>query len=235
MVTPRRGRPAAGEALSDDAIKAAARRQMAELGTAGLSLRGIARDLHVTAPALYNYFPRLDDLITALVVDAFTAMADAFETAIRGVDGTAHGPRIRAGALAYRQWAVDHPVDFELIYGNPIPGYVAPADVTIPLAARPFLAMTAQFVGAYRAEELTVPAEYATLPPAVEAHLHNRYTGLLGDAPPALLTLLASSWARIHGMVMLELFGHFGPVVGDPAAYFAYEIDAFLARLGMAP
>ena len=62
-------------------IKAVARQQMAEHGTAGLSLRGIAREMGITAPAIYNYFPRLDDLITALIVDAFTALADAMEAA----------------------------------------------------------------------------------------------------------------------------------------------------------
>ena len=37
-------------------IKVVARQQMAEHGTAGLSLRGIAREMGITAPAIYNYF-----------------------------------------------------------------------------------------------------------------------------------------------------------------------------------
>ena len=65
----------------DAQIKAAARQQMAEHGTAGLSLRGIARQLGITAPAIYNYFPRLEDLITALIVDAFSDLADVMEAA----------------------------------------------------------------------------------------------------------------------------------------------------------
>jgi hypothetical protein len=43
-----------------------------------------------------------------------------------------------------------------------------------------------------------------------------------------------SGWARIHGMVMLELFEHLGPVVGDAAAFYRYEVEAFLQHLGMA-
>ena len=104
-------------------IKAVARQQMAEHGTAGLSLRGIAREMGITAPAIYNYFPRLDDLITALIVDAFTALADAIEAAESAVQSEACGPKILASCLAYREWAIAHPVDFQLIYGNPIPGY----------------------------------------------------------------------------------------------------------------
>ena len=112
-------------------IKAVARQQMAEHGTAGLSLRGIGREMGITAPAIYNYFPRLDDLITALIVDAFTALADAIEAAELAVQSETCGPKILASCLAYREWAITHPVDFQLIYGNPISGYVAPADITV--------------------------------------------------------------------------------------------------------
>ena len=98
-------------------IKAVARQQMADHGTAGLSLRGIGREMGISAPAIYNYYPRLDDLITALIVDAFNALADAIEAAEAGTPGETCGQKILAMCLAYRQWAVEHPVDFQLIYG----------------------------------------------------------------------------------------------------------------------
>ena len=85
---PRPRNQDAREELSE-AIKATARQQMAAQGTAGLSLRAIARDLGMTAPAIYHYFPRLEDLITALVVDAFNGLADAMETAAAQLDGIA--------------------------------------------------------------------------------------------------------------------------------------------------
>lgn len=214
-------------------IKTAARQQMAQHGTAGITLRGIARELGITAPAIYNYFPRLEDLITALIVDAFTALADAIEAAEAGTPGTACGPKILAMCLAYRQWAVEHPVDFQLIYGNPIPGYEAPAAVTVPLARRPFDGLFRLFLAAYRSGELVVPAAYEPVPASVRAH----FAGWLptdGDVfPDPLVCLLMSGWARIHGMVMLELFEHIGPVVGDPAAFYRYEIEAFLQHLSM--
>jgi len=214
-------------------IKAAARQQMALHGTAGISLRGIARELGITAPAIYNYFPRLDDLITALIVDAFTALAEAIEAAEAGTPGETCGPKILAMCLAYRQWAVEHPVDFQLIYGNPIPGYAAPAEITVPLARRPFDGLFRLFLKGYQSGELVVPAEYEPVPASIRAHFAE-WLPTAGYAFPApLLCLLMSGWARIHGMVMLELFEHIGPVVGDPAAYFRYEIVALLQLLGM--
>ena len=214
-------------------IKAVARQQMAEHGTAGLSLRGIAREMGITAPAIYNYFPRLDDLITALIVDAFTALADAIEAAESAVQSEACGPKILASCLAYREWAIAHPVDFQLIYGNPIPGYVAPAEITVPLARRPFDGLFRLFLKAYQTGELVVPAAYAPVPASITAHFATWLPEAGYDFPDVLLCLLMSGWARIHGMVMLELFEHLGPVVGDTAAFFRYEIDAFLCHLGL--
>ena len=214
-------------------IKAAARRQMAEHGTAGIALRGIGRELGLTAPAIYNYFPRLDDLITALIIDAFTALANAIEAAEADAPGETCGPKILAMCLAYRHWAVEHPVDFQLIYGNPIPGYEAPADVTVPLARRPFDGLFRLFIQAFRSGELVVPAEYEPVPPSIREHVAGWLPTAGYHFPDPLLCLLMSGWARIHGMVMLELFEHLGPVVGDAVAFYRYEVEAFLQHLGM--
>jgi AcrR family transcriptional regulator len=113
-------------------IKAFARQQMAAEGTAALSLRAIARDMEMTAPALYRYFPSREDLITALIVDAFNALADALEAADAAPTQQDYGSRLRAVLMAYRGWALEHPTDFQLIYGNPIPGYSAPRELTVP-------------------------------------------------------------------------------------------------------
>lgn len=230
MARPRRTTQADSPDMPSQ-IKAAARRQMAQHGTAGISLRGIARELGITAPAIYNYFPRLEDLLTALIVDAFNALADAIEAAEAAVQSATCGPKIMASCLAYREWAVAHPVDFQLIYGNPIPGYVAPAEVTVPLARRPFDGLFRLFLEAYQAGELVIPAEYDPIPASIRAHFADWLPKAGYDFPDALLCLLMSGWARIHGMVMLELFEHLGPVVGDTEAFFRHEVEAFWRQL----
>jgi AcrR family transcriptional regulator len=214
-------------------IKSAAREQMATRGTAGLSLRAVARELDITAPAIYNYFARLDDLITALIVDAFSALADAMRAAEADVPTPQPADRIEAMALAYREWAVAHPVDFQLIYGNPIPGYVAPAEITAPLALSAFLGMFRWYMSAYSAGQLRVPAEYAQPPKQIETILAQLRQDSGEPVPAEIVALLASSWARIHGLIMLELFEHLQPLVGDPAEFYAYEVRALLQRLGL--
>ena len=59
-----------------EAIKETAWKQIAEFGAPALSLRAIARELKITAPAIYNYFPDRDALVTALIIDAFTSFGD---------------------------------------------------------------------------------------------------------------------------------------------------------------
>ena len=216
-------------------IKAAARRQMAQYGTAGLSLRGIARQIGTTAPAIYNYFPHLEDLITALIVDAFTALAEAMEMAEAAVAADRAYDKILALCLAYRGWAMAHPTDFQLIGGNPVPGYHAPEEITIPLARRPFLGMFRWFLRAHQSGELTIPAEYQVVPPAMAEGVAawRRASGI--EVPDPLMGLLMSGWARIYGMTTLEMFHHLQPLVGDCATLYRYEMIAFLHQLGLTP
>ncbi len=216
-------------------IKAVARQQMAEHGTAGLSLRAIARELGITAPAIYNYFSRLEDLITALIVDAFTDLAEAMEVAEAAEPADRPYDKILALCLAYRVWAMAYPTEFQLIGGNPIPGYQAPEAITIPLARRPFLGLFRWFIRAHASGELTIPAEYGTVPPAMAAGVSAwRQMSGIAVADP-LMGLLMSGWARIYGLTALEMYHHLQPLVGDPAALYRYEMIAFLGQLGLTP
>jgi AcrR family transcriptional regulator len=230
MPRPRRDESRANLA---EEIKRVAHEQMAEHGTAGVSLRGIARELEITAPAIYNYYPRLDDLITALLVDAFTDLAAALEGAAASAPGGTSRDRIFAASLRYRTWALERPIEFQLIYGNPIPGYVAPFEVTAPLARRPFAALGRYFVAAWQSGELSFPYAEADLPENVLRHIEAwRYeTGT--DVPSELLYAVIVGWTRIHGMVTLELFHHTQPSIGDTEALYRHEVNAYLDQLGL--
>lgn len=228
---PRPRREAQRQATADE-IKTIARTQMREKGTVGLSLRAIAREMGVTAPAIYNYFPSLDDLITALIVDAFKAHADAIEGAAQ-IEGSIR-ERFGAALHAYRDWATANAADFQLIYGNPIPGYEAPADVTIPLAARPLAFMTRMLYEASESDGVSISMSYTTLP---ETNLHHlkriiaQFTEI--TVPPELLYMVMVAVTRIQGIVMLEIFEHLGPTVGSVDDFFAHEVAVILDMLGL--
>jgi AcrR family transcriptional regulator len=215
-------------------ILEAARTQMALYGTAGIGLRAIARELGLTAPALYRYFPSLDDLITALIVEDFRALADAMEAARDATPGGAVD-KVRAVMLAYRAWAVAHPSDFQLIYGNPIPGYHAPREVTVPEVVRGFVVIVGLFEQGLQSGALAPQPPYDRVPGETAAALRNliRHEGY--PVSELALYLGVVSWTTGHGAIMLELFNHLAPVVGDPGAYYSAQVDHLLRIFGAPP
>src|SRR5262245_424878 len=100
-------------------IKQSARQQLAADG-ANLSLRAIARDLGMVSSALYRYFASRDDLLTALIIDAYNALGEATEQGEARVPREDLAGRWLAAGHAIRDWAVAHPHEYALIYGSPV-------------------------------------------------------------------------------------------------------------------
>ena len=219
--------------ITREEIKSTARQLMAEQGTAGLSVRAIARQMEMTAPALYHYFAGLNDLITALIEDAFTQLADTVEAAGRNPTLTTSAERVTAVAGAYRDWALNHPIDFQLLYGNPIPDYSQPTGVTYPPARRSFLVTAGIFAAAIENGEIDLPHEYRNLPPPLEQSLVDLTQVDGHDLPLPALYLAATAWAKIHGHIMLELFNLIQPVIADVDEFFQYELQNFIRNVGL--
>src|SRR4051812_20980512 len=93
-------------------ITAAARRQLATTGAAGLSLRAVARELGMVSSAVYRYFPSRDDLLSRLIVEAYDALGAAAEDA----DDPATAPLDRWVGIcrAVRAWALARPHEYAL-------------------------------------------------------------------------------------------------------------------------
>ena len=213
-------------------IKATARQLMAEKGTAGLSVRAIARQMDMTAPALYHYYASLNDLITALIQDAFTKLAETLEATAADPALRTSAERLSAVAHANRHWALAHPIDFQLIYGNPIPNYTQPVDVIYPPARRSFLVTAGIFTEAIESGEIDLPVRYRDLPLAIQQSLIELTQVDGHDLPLPALYLAATGWAKIHGFIMLELFNLIQPVIADTDAFFQYETQNFLRQAG---
>jgi len=215
----------------ETAIKETARKQIGEKGAASLSLRAIARALEITAPAIYNYFPNRDALVTALIVDAYLSLAESQRTALVPLPQDDHPLRLRTLGLAYRQWALSHPGEYNLILGTPIPGYHAPMEITGPAAGQSMYALIQTIDVAYRANKLTVtelsPALLNMVTPWIEKFDY--------DGHPCVIHFALASWAQIHGLVSLELFGHYSAVEDEDAAdaFFLAEINATIERIGI--
>ncbi|MBZ5736929.1 TetR/AcrR family transcriptional regulator [Nocardioides mangrovi] len=214
------------------AILDRARAQLAEVGPAALSVRQIARDVGMVSSAVYRYFPSRDELLTALIVEAYDELGAAVEAADAHVKRrTDLDKRFLAWANAIRTWALANPHEYALLYGSPVPGYVAPDD-TVPAASR----ITGALLSLVAESEL---AQHVLGAPTNRLSTKERTAlGPVRDAIPSpvedermLRWLMA--WACVFGHLSLELFGHMHRGVLDYDAHFAQVTGQLAADLGL--
>jgi AcrR family transcriptional regulator len=211
-----------------EVIKEAAWRQISKSGASSLSLRGIARDLGITAPAIYNYFPDRDALVTALVSDAYTSFGDRQLDAMNSIPGPGKElDRLRATGLAYRAWALEHPHRYMLIFGNPVPGYVPPMQALVPVMMRSISALTGTIGELYALGMIEVQGIPLPMTENTEG-----FCDTMAKGDQTMLTVLSIAmliWSRVHGLVSLEITGKLPPYAGDGAALYEFGLNA-LAR-----
>ncbi|SHI64787.1 TetR/AcrR family transcriptional regulator [Streptomyces sp. 3214.6] len=210
------------------AIKDEARRQLASEGAAKLSLRAVARELGMVSSALYRYFPSRDDLLTALIIDAYDSLGESAEAAHAAVADAVPVERWVAVGEAVRRWALANPHEYALIYGSPVPGYSAP-DTTVPAAARVGVLLIDIVRDAHRAQELEVPLLTDDLVPEAV----RMAADLAPDLPPGAAAALVASWAQLYGLVGFELFGQFHRVVEEREPFFRYAITRLAHEVGL--
>jgi len=230
---PRKAQPELREE-THNAIKDNARRLMAEKGSQGLSLRGIARAMDMTAPALYYYFGSMDDLITALILDAYNGLAEVVEAvAVTHADEAPYARLIKS-LQAYRQWALDHKTEFQLIFGNPIPGYHAPTELTVPAATRSQIAIGRAIYAMIEAGA-QIPAYHLDMPDHLHARFEELVNQLEGDFRIEEVALTLSLYTHLQGLVIMELINHLPPTVIHMDDWFMLEIEKMLKDRGLTP
>jgi AcrR family transcriptional regulator len=209
-------------------IKNTAWKQIAESGAPALSLRAIARELKITAPAIYNYFPDRDSLVTALILDAYTSFGD-YQLASRDAQpGDDPMGRLQAIGFSYRQWALEYPQRYQLIFGTPIPGYQAPMMEVLPAAARSLSALVSVV------DDLRIANKLNTKDfPAVQSgyeQMFDVWRGFAGDYNILSLSVSMIIWSRVHGLVSLEIAGSMPPFGVDGSSLYRYEMESIVRQ-----
>ncbi|GHB48020.1 TetR family transcriptional regulator [Streptomyces viridiviolaceus] len=195
-------------------IKEHAWEQIATAGASALSLNAIAKRMGMSGPALYRYYAGRDELITELIRDAYRSLADRLHSAF------AEGADLAVLAHTLRAWALEDPQRYLLIYGTPVPGYHAPDDIT---------RISSETMATLLDACAKLPPDSPATP--FDAHLADHRDWADGHpAPPAVLHRALRFWTRLHGVLSLELAGHFTGMGFDPALLFAAELDDLLAH-----
>jgi AcrR family transcriptional regulator len=205
-------------------IKDVARRHLADSGAAALSLRAVARDVGLVSSAVYRYFPSRDDLLTALIVDAYDAVGEAAERAEEATAGAPVGERWAALAAAVRDWATGRPHEYALVYGSPVPGYRAPTETVDP-ASRPALVLLRLLRDGVASGEIA-DGETGRLSRGLRHDLAVLRAGAAPGVPDAVLARGLLVWTQLFGQITFELFGHLHNVIDDTDALFALQVRA---------
>jgi AcrR family transcriptional regulator len=214
-------------------IKAVARRHL-ETDGANLSLRAVARDMGMVSSALYRYFASRDELLTALILDAYNDLGTTVEAADAAVTDRADlRGRWLAAARAVRGWALAKPAEYALLFGTPVPGYAAPPD-TIAAAARTSLVLIEILADGHAAGALaTGHAGALKLARGLSADL----TALTGQVAPGLpeelLLLGMTGWLELFGTVSFELFGQLNNVIEARAQFFDQQMELMGDLIGL--
>ncbi|TDU80131.1 AcrR family transcriptional regulator [Streptomyces sp. KS 21] len=215
-------------------VKATARQLLVKLGASGLSPDAVAEAGGLAVGEVAGVFPHRDDLLTALVIDAYNDSAAAMEQADQaaGAAGATAGARLLAVTRALRQWSFDHPAEFTLIYGSPVPGYHAPQD-TVPAASRTPAVLAGIVRSALAAGELTPPRRTVPGPPL----LRPEAVELFGGVPEAPFSDLIERgivlWSNLIGLLVFQVFSRTHDSVRDEAAYFDFAIAVAAEGIGL--
>ncbi len=228
-----------------DAVLQAARRRLAEHGADSLSLRAIARDVGLGVSSLYQYFASRDDLVTALLVQTFHAQADAVQAAIDAAAQTSGDPTKNAGRTArvvrhafaaYRTWSREHPHEFGLAYGTPLPGYTAPGEATISPATRigdRLVRLLASAAADGEVDAEVVAAREEQLTDSERDSLAALVARRDYDVSLGLISLAADAMIAVHGFVAMEVFGQLRPLYPDPSPAFDRVVDDAITHVGL--
>ncbi|MGA6164972.1 TetR/AcrR family transcriptional regulator [Amycolatopsis magusensis] len=208
-------------------IKEVARQHLAAEG-ASLSLRGVARDMGIVPSALYRYFPSRDALLTALILDGYEALARVTTEAEAGVPREDLRGRWHAVCSAARKWALEHPAEYGLLYGNPVPGYLAPQDTVEP-ATKVVLLLVGVLADA--------GDSLAPLPSPVPGPVRADLRKLLGERPGAAaeeqLDRVFAAWTQLFGLLSFEVFGRMNDLISARTEYFDHHVGLMADLAGL--
>ncbi|MCQ6247403.1 TetR-like C-terminal domain-containing protein [Streptomyces malaysiensis] len=215
-------------------IKTTARQLLVKLGAGGLSLDAVARDSGLAVSEVEAVYPHRDDLLTALLIDAYDDSAAAMEQADAAAReaGASAGARLLAATRALRRWSFANPGEFTLVYGSPVPDYHAPQD-TVPPASRTPAVLAGIVRSALEAGELAAPRREVPGPPLLLPEAVQLFGGT-PEAPYAdLIERGIVLWSNLIGLLVFQVFSRTHDSVRDEAAFFDYAIAVAAEGIGL--
>jgi AcrR family transcriptional regulator len=221
-------------AATTEEIKLTARRILVAQGPEAASLRAIARQMGMTAPALYRYFDSHEDLIRHVVADVFSEIADDINAAIAAVRTGDMADKLVAASRQFRRWSLDHRAEFGLLFGSPLPSLEGLHDDGLinDCAMKFGGTFMTLFLELWQRRRFPVPAP-DDIDPVLRTQLERYRDGLGVDLPVGAMVIFMRCWIRLYGAVCLEVFGHMHFALDDPAPMFEITLTELAELLDL--
>jgi AcrR family transcriptional regulator len=220
-------------------IKQTARQILVAEGPGAVSLRAIAREMGMTAPALYRYFGSHEELIKHVIADIFTELANGIRGAIASADAASGGDmtaKVLAACWEFRRWSLSHPREFGLIFATPLPGlHVQHDEITAESGGQFGNTFFTLMLELYRKHPFAVPPD-DQIEPGLREQLNGYREGLgqlAAGLPLGLLLVFLRCWVRLYGIVSLEVFGQLSFALDDARPMFELMLAEMAPMVGL--
>ena len=220
-------------------ISQTARRILIEEGPEAVTLRAIAREMGMTAPALYRYFDSHQELLRHLVGDLFNELVDHVRAAIHSVAGGDLKGRFACATVAFREWSLAHRREYMLLFGTPLPGVFsragdAPIDDYAGQSARRFGRTYIElFLELWAKHPFPIPVDEEIDPSLCRQLIAYREHVGAPELPVGAVLIFLSCWIRLQGFVTLEVFQHMDFALVDSNPMFDLLLHDLADRLGL--
>jgi AcrR family transcriptional regulator len=231
-------------AATTQEILQTARKLLVEDGPAAISLRAIAREMGMTAPALYRYFGSHEELLQTVIGDIFGDLADHVRAAIRDAAESSGdeltqpelmAAKLIAGCREFRAWAIEHVPEFGMVFGARLPGMdieLLHTDHGNQCGFRFGQVFLELFGDLYRKRPFPIPDDSQVMP-GLRSQL-TRYRKLTGsDLPLGALQTFLRCWVLLYGSVGLEISGHLRFALEDASPMFELMLSDLAHMVGL--
>lgn len=217
-------------------ITETARRILVEEGPEAVTLRAIAREMGMTAPALYRYFGSHGELLRHLVGELFNELTGELTAALRRVPEGDMSGKFLTASRRFRTWALAHPREYALLFGAPVRGIddQEQADFAEECARQFGWTFMALFLELWNKSPFPVPAD-DEIDPVLLPQLRRYRDDVVGvDLPLGVVQQFLKCWIRLQGGVSLEVFGHLQFALADAAPMFELMLAETSPQIGLA-
>ena len=205
----------------------------AEDGTEQVTVNGIARRMGMTPPAFYSYFKSRDDLLGALVVDAYRSFRHALIDARDSLPQADPAARLFHLFMAYREWAVTNPNMFGLFAGRRVHGFKTQDPKVVEEADKVYDIFLSLYEEVWEdgaiippQAERNLPSDYAS---EIDVFLENRKLSL----PREVFNRILRNAMLVHGMISMELSGRFSQLAGNSKQFYCFQILDMMREIGI--